>query len=101
MKQPHDVKAGPSQPQPRWIQQTSRWRRQIVKAIALVAALMLGYMAFVRLSRSSVGINWIWRTTSQDGNEHERESAKGSQYLLGLGKADITGFEIRNSSRLD
>ena len=61
--------------------------------MAFVAALVLGYITFVRLFHGGVEVNWIWRTTNQDGSGNEHESATGSQYLLGVGKADITGLE--------
>jgi neutral ceramidase len=95
MDQLHDSKAGPSQPQPRWRQQASRWRLQAIKATVLVAAVVLGYMAFVRLYHGGLEVNWLWRTINQDGNRNEHESAKGNQYLLGVGKADITGLESK------
>jgi neutral ceramidase len=46
----------------------------------------------MRLSHDGVEENWLWRMITQDGNRNEHESARGSQYLLGVGKADITGF---------
>jgi hypothetical protein len=52
-------------------------------------------MAFVRLSHGGLEANWLWRTTNQDGNRNEHESAKGNKYLLGVGKADITGLESK------
>lgn len=45
----------------------------------------------MRLSHGGLEANWLWRTTNQDGNRNEHESAKGNKYLLGVGKADITG----------
>lgn len=94
MEEHHDSKAGPSQPQPRWMQRTSRWQRQAVKAIALVVVVTLGYIAFVRLSNDGFEANWLWRTTSQAGYGNKHGSSKGSQYLVGVGKADITGLGI-------
>jgi neutral ceramidase len=89
----HDSKAGPSQHPPRRNQHKPRWRRQPLKAIALVAALALGYLAVVRLYVLGFESSWLWK--SHDSNGKERVSAKGSRYLLGVGKADITGLESR------
>jgi neutral ceramidase len=88
MDQILDQKAGPSQSHPSWTQESSRWRRQIVKATALITALVLGCMAFVRLSYRLESA-WFWELAGQGGDEYG--SSKGSQYLLGVGKADITG----------
>ena len=95
---PHNPKAGPTQGQPRWNQQTSTRRRHAAKAIVLVAALLLGCMTFVSVSRDGLDSDWLWRMTGQSGNENEHERAKGSQYLLGVGKADITGLDSSISS---
>jgi neutral ceramidase len=100
MDQHYDSKAGPSQLQPRWSEQRSGWRRQTLKAIAFVAALALGYLAFVHLSHDGLESNWLWRTTTQDGNRKEGESSRRSQYLLGVGKADITGLAFKGPSCL-
>jgi neutral ceramidase len=100
MNQLHHSKAGPSQAQPRWSQDKSGWRRQTLKAIAFVAALALGYLAFVRLYHDGLESNWLWRTTSQDGNGKDGGNGKGSQYLLGVGKADITGLVFQSCSML-
>jgi len=91
-----NVKAGLSHRQPRWIQQTTGWRRQSAKAIAIVMVFVLGYSAFLHLSHTEV--NWIWRTTGQYEKDNGHTSARGSQYLLGVGKADITGLESRSLS---
>jgi neutral ceramidase len=86
-----NVKGGPFQPQPRWIQQAG-WRRQTVKFIALVTALALGYLAFLHLSHSEGSV--IWRVKGHNGKDNEHKSEKGSQFLLGVGKADITGLRL-------
>ena len=88
MDQIHDQKAGPSQSPPSWTQESSRWRRRIVKATALITALVLGYMAFVRLSHK---LESAWFRELAGQGAYDSGSSKGSQYLLGVGKADITG----------
>jgi neutral ceramidase len=93
MIQFHDQKAGPSQPQPKkWTQERSRWQCQIIKAAVLVTALVLGYIAFMRLSHRAKS-TWFWRLAGQGGDWNEHGSSNGSQYLLGVGKADITGLD--------
>ena len=93
-----DGKAGLSQRQPRWVQKTTGWRCQSVKAIALITVFALSFSAFLHLSHNEV--NWLWGTTGQYGKNDEHKSARGSQYLLGVGKADITGLGIAAHSGL-
>jgi neutral ceramidase len=93
----YDQKAGPSQARPSWTKETSKWRRQTVKAVVVVTALLLGYMVY--RSHSGAKSSWSWKLNGQDGDGKEHGSSKGSQYLLGVGKADITGLESNSTSR--
>jgi len=93
-----ESKAGPSEPLQELIQQereSSRWQRQrgTWRNIAsLLLATALAWTIFVHFCGH-------WRDTgrswSLDWGQHESgesfENGKGSQYLLGVGKADITG----------
>lgn len=59
---------------------------------SLLLAMMLGWTIFVhfcghwRDTGRSWGLDW-----GQEESAESTESSKGSQYLLGVGKADITG----------
>ncbi|KAG4423048.1 hypothetical protein IFR04_003824 [Cadophora malorum] len=93
-----ESKAGPSEPLQELIQQereSSRWQRQrgTWRNIAsLLLATALAWTIFVHFCGH-------WRDTgrswSLDWGQHESgesfDNGKGSQYLLGVGKADITG----------
>ena len=88
MNQAQDLKAGPSiaSIRPR---RASSWQRSI-QAICIFLALLLGYSTFTEISKGGQGLIWKW-TYGGEKNGQE-QSSKGSQYLLGVGKADITGY---------
>ncbi len=99
MRQVYDQKAGPSQAQTRSAQAASRWRRQIFMAALIVAVLILGYV--VRQSHYDEISSWFWRLNGQNREAKGHETSRGSQYLLGVGKADITGLEFRTTLSFD
>jgi hypothetical protein len=67
-------------------------RRQIgafMKAVSVLAILVFGYFAFIHLSGRTNDWTFLLNggpTSSEGQREHQ-----GSQYLLGVGRADITG----------
>ena len=84
-------KAGPSE-QPRWMLQDTTKRRQIgafIKAVSVLAILVVGYFAFIHLSGSTN--DWTFRLDGGHTSSEGQDDRPGSQYLLGVGKADITG----------
>lgn len=91
----YESKAGPSAEQ-EWSREVPRWRRNIqalVKTIAIIAALAVGYVAFVHMKLDGQKYSWFWDLDDSYGAQAGvHASSKGSQYLLGVGKADITGY---------
>jgi hypothetical protein len=87
-------KAGPSQAQPQWTRKSSKWRGlvgSLIKALSIGAVLLLGYAAFTD-SFLHKRQGWFWKFQgSQDDKPGQYGNSKGSRYLLGVGKADITG----------
>ncbi|KAI9054157.1 hypothetical protein LZ554_001328 [Drepanopeziza brunnea f. sp. 'monogermtubi'] len=97
-KQYQELKASPSEPEPepepewRSGKENSRWRRQKgawLKALAGVVIVLLGCATLKRCWGSSSRDGFHGKTRSLDASEET--SGKGSKYLLGVGKADITG----------
>ncbi|KAJ5051559.1 uncharacterized protein L3040_001335 [Drepanopeziza brunnea f. sp. 'multigermtubi'] len=97
-KQSPELKAGPSasepEPKPEWSsgKESSQWRRQKgawLKALAGVVIVLLGCATLKRCWGSSSRDGLHGKTWSLDASEET--SGKGSKYLLGVGKADITG----------
>jgi len=90
-----DLKAGPSEVQSRWAPENRKWKRQVValvKALSIVTFLVLAYAAFSYLFLANGRQLWAWELLgSQNGNAGQQENSKGNRYLLGVGKADITG----------
>ncbi|EKD16593.1 neutral/alkaline non-lysosomal ceramidase [Drepanopeziza brunnea f. sp. 'multigermtubi' MB_m1] len=97
-KQSPELKAGPSasepEPEPEWSsgKESSQWRRQKgawLKALAGVVIVLLGCATLKRCWGNSSRDGLHGKTWSLDASEET--SGKGSKYLLGVGKADITG----------
>jgi len=65
---------------------------RIFKAMCCALIVVLGYIAFLGLSRDGSKQLWAWKLGGNTNGEHQ---AGGSQYLLGVGKADITGYVLR------
>lgn len=64
----------------------------IVKAVAILFVLGMGYAAFEHARLDKQRYSWFWDLDDSYGDRTgEHESSKGSKYLLGVGKADITG----------
>lgn len=87
-----ELKAEPSEEETQtWAheQDNSRWRGQraawIKAAIALVV-LALGWTTFVHICGNGERFARYWNS-----DRWQHGGSKGSQYLLGVGKADITG----------
>ncbi|TVY54633.1 Neutral ceramidase, partial [Lachnellula suecica] len=84
------VEAGPSAllaPTPQSSLRRDRFRF-LVKVLSSVGFFALIYTAYIQVVNDQNGRVWSWR--AQDWQYGEGQ-AKGSQYLLGVGKADITG----------
>ena len=84
-------KAGPSE-QPRWMLQDTTRRRLVVtfiKAASVVAILVFGYFAFIHVLGGAN--DWAFRLDHGQTSSEGQQERPGSQYLLGVGKADITG----------
>lgn len=91
-------KADPSIQQ-EWPREAPRWPRNIqtlVKTVTIVALLAGGYVAFLHTRLDKQRYSWFW-DLEEDGYGTQagaHATSKGSQYLLGVGKADITGYVI-------
>ncbi|KAG0651917.1 N-acylsphingosine amidohydrolase 2 [Hyphodiscus hymeniophilus] len=84
-------KAGPSEAQSLWRRESSK-RKRLSRAIAFLLALALGCFAFTRLILDNQRETWVWgKLGNQGSNGWSHESSNRTQYLLGVGKADITG----------
>ncbi|CZS90372.1 related to ceramidase [Rhynchosporium agropyri] len=94
MASPLESKAGPSKADSQWQEQRepSSWQRQRrawARIAIIVLAMSLAWTIFIHLCGH-------WRDTGRSwrfdwGEQEHVASEKGSQYLLGVGKADITG----------
>lgn len=89
-----EVKAGPSDSELplEWTAPTSstKWQRRgnaLLKAITVTVLFVLGYFLFIRITEPKAKSDWAWKLKLDD-----EPSEKGSKYLLGVGKADITGY---------
>lgn len=91
MEQTQLPKAGPSGALPRH-DDSFRWRR-LAKLAWLSFAALLIFITFYQLYLYGGKQTWIWGSHGgyDDGQKHQ-EPAHGSLYLLGVGKADITGL---------
>lgn len=88
MNQLQELKAGPSaaRSKPR---QASKWQ-YMLKALSIIIVLFLGYTTFFNEFFSERRQIWSWDLYRGKHRGHDNV-LKGSQYLLGVGKADITG----------
>jgi hypothetical protein len=87
-----DLKAGPSKAQARWKRQTTT-SQGFFKALATALVLALSCLAFIRLFLDQQKHIWFWeKGANHENNEWHHESSTRTQYLLGVGKADITGY---------
>ncbi|KAK0116692.1 hypothetical protein ONS96_012544 [Cadophora gregata f. sp. sojae] len=93
-----ESKAGPSDPWRALDQQereASRWQRQRrvwTKLASFALAMALGWTIFVHFCGHWRDTGRSWRLDwGQHDSGESLEKGKGSQYLLGVGKADITG----------
>lgn len=71
-------------------------RSRIPRVLAFVTSLVLGYFVIARLFSGDSGFLWgqgFWR--------HSRIDGKGSKYLIGVGKADITGYLLNSLQTLE
>jgi neutral ceramidase len=68
----------------------SWWRREKFRITIISLGLLVFGYTFLN---SNLGVKKYvsWKTDSGFGPPKEDVSSKGSQYLLGVGKADITG----------
>jgi neutral ceramidase len=93
----YESKAGPSA-EPEWPREVPRWRRNLqalVKTIAIVTILAVGYVAFVHTKVDRQRYSWFWDLDDSYGAQAgAHATTKGSKYLLGVGKADITGYAM-------
>jgi neutral ceramidase len=90
------LKAGPSEgsSRTRAPEESSRWRR-LARLIYLLLALSFAYSAFHQLHRYTGKQLWLWG--AYEGNNYgpkHQDNVPGSLYLLGVGKADITGSAV-------
>jgi neutral ceramidase len=86
-----DLKAGPSEDQPRLAPDSSKLRR-FIKLGCIAIALLLACAVFTEKSFYGRKQGWIWRLHEEYGSsENHQKHSNGSLYLLGVGKADITG----------
>jgi len=87
------AKAGPSEfttPERSARQRRSRVIQLIGKLVLGLFFLALIYKGLVRVFDDQNGRFWSWDAKQNSGVGQDEQSG-GSQYLLGVGKADITG----------
>jgi len=91
-----EMKAGPSgalELAPQRASKSTNTRRRFLAA--LVAALLFSICLFFLKWYPSTGS--LWFMESDNGEPHARPtSPDGDKYLLGVGKADITGYDLFN-----
>ncbi|KAI9642930.1 hypothetical protein NHQ30_008664 [Ciborinia camelliae] len=98
MEQVPETKAGPFDLNRREPRRNSfnfhRFARNVVGSTLLIACLLYSYIFwFERFTGRSLRKEfWPWKDEDYESNRQEQDGSwKGSQYLLGVGKADITG----------
>lgn len=86
----HGMKAGPSEAlRPR--HELSKSKR-LFNALAIAIILTLSCLAFAQLFLDQQRKTWFQGVGGNQRNGWNYESSKRTQYLLGVGKADITGY---------
>jgi len=88
-----DIKADLSELPLQHTAPSSKWRRQgnaVVKAIIVTILFAFGSVVLFHLIDPSSRVKWSW-TWSMEEEMESKTSKDQSQYLLGVGKADITG----------
>jgi len=71
--------------------EASKRRGPWLTATSAIAILIVGCLAYIHLGFESYMHGWDEDLGAHGFDGGQRESSKGSQYLLGVGKADITG----------
>jgi hypothetical protein len=86
------MKAGPSTPS---AGSNSRTRKPngARKAIVLISTCCIFALVFFFLGNAHADY-LTWRWSSQNGDNGKSASKDGDLYLLGVGKADITGYRL-------
>jgi hypothetical protein len=89
----HDMKAGPLAERAPWGTTSSRERRprNIIIGIATLALAALLYVSFRETWPEALRRPWYF-TFGDSANMRAPSFPVADQYLLGVGKADITGF---------
>lgn len=99
MEQDPEMKAGPFELniQPEHRRNNSSDLRRYLRYVVAVTFFVAVSLCFYDWDIGSVHIRtgfWHWRQGNYENKGHEQDGgSKGSQYLLGVGKADITGYE--------
>jgi neutral ceramidase len=73
------------------------WKQgRLLKAICCAVIVALGYFAFIQLYSGGSAQSWVWKFTGSKTGSHgaASQNESGSLYLLGVGKADITGYVV-------
>ncbi|KAF4637841.1 hypothetical protein G7Y89_g256 [Cudoniella acicularis] len=81
-------KAGPSQSHPPTASKWRFWNNTFITLIFILVGFSLSPYIFGHSSRQI--LSWKFQGNSNDG-QSQNEDSRNSQYLLGVGKADITG----------
>ncbi|RDL37943.1 uncharacterized protein BP5553_05376 [Venustampulla echinocandica] len=90
---PHDLALAPLKLRTQGSPKARRWFRDFIAAFSTITILIfLGYTTAEHIFGDRSRSTWFWRLhDSQSENDGQKGSSRGSQYLLGVGKADITG----------
>ncbi len=90
------MKAGPSITKAAWSTgrtSATKHARNFIAATSTVIILAFLYVAFGNVSLEPFGSRWSL-LFGNGGNSVHSGGLRGDQYLLGVGKADITGYEV-------
>lgn len=90
MDNPQKSKAGPSTRVPLRAPPEVR-RSSFTRSLYVAIVALIGCVVVITLSPEA-GIQSWWKPKGSSFNGEQHKSLKGSQYLLGVGKADITGY---------
>lgn len=98
-----EEKAGPPE-LPEWnAPPKSKWRAQatsLLKVFTAAVLILVAYALYVWFLDGHPDVRWRWMSKPDLELELERGGPEGSKYLLGVGKADITGYEALFSFEL-